>query len=89
MDHNDLWQVVPRQAFTACSLIMISSALVVLSHVGCTWITDVTVWVLDHSSFGMYAVSHISMVCLIYEIIMLHLQSIIVVNCLFHDSLNQ
>ena len=41
MDQFDLWQVVPRQVFTPYSCLLISTAFVVVSYVGCLGVTGV------------------------------------------------
>ena len=41
MDQFDLWQAVPKQVFMPYSLLLISTAFVVVSHIGCLWITSV------------------------------------------------
>ena len=38
-DQIDPWQVVPRQVFTPYSRLLISTAFVVVSHVGCFVVT--------------------------------------------------
>ena len=38
-DRFDPWQVVPRQVFTPYSRLLISTAFVVVSHVGCPGVT--------------------------------------------------
>ena len=40
-DQFDPWQVVPRQVFTPFSRLLISTALVVVSGVGCLGVTGV------------------------------------------------
>ena len=39
-DQFDPWQDVPRQAFTPYSRLLISTAYVVISRVGCLGVTD-------------------------------------------------
>ena len=41
MDQTDPWQVVPRQVFTPCSHLLISTLFVVVSHVGCLGVSGV------------------------------------------------
>ena len=41
MDQSDAWQVVLRQVFTPYSRLLISTAFVVVSRVGCLRLTDV------------------------------------------------
>ena len=52
MDQTDPWQVVHRQVFTPYDcFILISVAVVVLSHTGCFWVT--VVWyLLTHLIFS-------------------------------------
>ena len=40
-DQTDPWQVVPRQVFTLYSCLLISTAFVVVSRVGCDRVTGV------------------------------------------------
>ena len=40
-DQFDQWQVVPRQVFTPYSRLLISTAFVVVSHVGCLGVSGV------------------------------------------------
>ena len=41
MDQTDPWQVVPIQVFTPYSSLLISTAFVVVSHVGCLGVIGV------------------------------------------------
>ena len=41
MDQFDPWQVVPRQVFTPFSCLLISTAFVSVSRVGCVGVTFV------------------------------------------------
>ena len=41
MDQFDTWQVVPRQVFTPYSRLLISTAFVVVSHMGCLGVSGV------------------------------------------------
>ena len=40
-DQFDPWQIVPRQVFTSYSRLLISTAFVVVSHVGCLGVNGV------------------------------------------------
>ena len=43
MDQFDPWQVVPRQVFTPYSHLLISTVIVVVSHIGCLEVTGVII----------------------------------------------